>query len=66
MRVGGLRLPLQLDMAADRDKFYATSIRLDQVPRPSLAPVVTACLGSRDRTSVLGADVITRRGVLSR
>ena len=61
-----LHLPLQLEMAADRDEFYATSARLDQVPRPSLAPVIIACLGSRGATSVLGADVITRRGVLSR
>jgi len=63
---GDLRLPLQLETAADRDEFYATSTRLDRVPRPSLAPVITACLGSRGTTSVLNADVITRRGVLSR
>ena len=63
---GELRLPLQLETAADRDEFYATSTRLDQVPRPSLAPVITACLGSKGIASVLNADVITRRGVLSR
>ena len=63
---GELRLPLQLETAADRDEFYATSARIDQVPRPSLAPVITACLGSGDTTSVLNADVIARRGALSR
>ena len=61
-----LRLPLPLETAADKDEFDATSVRLERVPRPSLAPVITACFGSRAIGSVLNADVITRRGVLSR
>ena len=61
-----LRLPLQLETAVDKDEFDATSARLEQVPRPSLAPVIIACLGSRGATPLLSADVVTRRGVLSR
>lgn len=61
-----LRLPLQLEAAADRGEFDTTSARLDKVPRPSLAPVIAACVGSKSTASLRSADVITRRGVLSR
>ena len=63
---GEIRLPLQLETVADREEFRATSVRLDKVPRPSLAPVITACAGSRGVASLQNADIITRRGVLSR
>jgi len=63
---GLLRLPLQLDTAADRGEFHTTSARLEKVPRPSLAPVIAACVGSKRAASLRSADVITRRGVLSR
>ena len=63
---GEIRLPLQLETAADREEFRITSVRLDQVPRPSLAPVIAACVGSGGVTSLQNADIITRRGVLSR
>ena len=42
------------------------SARLEKVPRPSLVPVIAACVGSRGAASVRDADVITRRGALSR
>ena len=61
-----IRLPLQLETAADREEFRATSARLDQVPRPSLAPVITACVGSGRVASLYNANIITRRGVLTR
>ena len=60
------RLPLQLETAADKREFYATSARLDKVPRPSLVPVITACIGSGGAASLQSADIVTRRGVLSR
>lgn len=63
---GELHLPLSLEGAADRGEFLATSIQLDQVPRPSLAPVIAACVGSESAASLRNADVITRRGALSR
>ena len=63
---GEIALPMQLEKAADREEFRATSIRVDRVPRPSLAPVISACVGSRGVASVQNADIITRRGVLSR
>ena len=65
-RGGELRLPLQLETAAGREEFRTTSARLDQVPRPSLAPVITACVGSGRVASLYNADIITRRGVLTR
>ena len=61
-----LRLPLQLELAADREEFHAASARLESVPRPSLAPVIAACIGSGGVASVRDADVTTRRGALSR
>ena len=63
---GQLRLPLQLDTAADKGEFHTASVRLDKVPRPSLAPVIAACVGSKRTASLRTADVITRRGALSR
>lgn len=63
---GNLRFPLQLELAADRREFHEISARVDKVPRPSLGPVIAACVGSRAAASVRGADVITRRGALSR
>lgn len=61
-----LRFPLQLELAADRGEFREISVRLENVPRPSLGPVIAACVGSRGADSVRDADVITRRGALSR
>ena len=61
-----LRFPLQLELAADRGEFHAMSARLEKVPRPSLVPVIAACVESRGAASVRDADVITRRGALSR
>jgi len=61
-----LRLPLQLETVVDRGEFHSTSARLDEVPRPSLVPVIAACVGSKGADSVRSADVITRRGALSR
>ena len=61
-----LRLPMQLETVVDREEFRETAARLEQVPRPSLVPVITACAGSRDGASVQSADVIARRGALSR
>jgi hypothetical protein len=61
-----LRLPLQLELAADRGEFHAISARLDKVPRPTLVPVIAACVESKGAASVRDADVITRRGALSR
>ena len=61
-----LRLPLQLETAADKQEFHVTSARLDKVPRPSLVPVIAACVGSKGAASLRIADVITRRGALSR
>ena len=61
-----LRFPLQLDLALDRGEFHAMSARLEKVPRPSLVPVIAACVGSKSAASVRDADVITRRGALSR
>ena len=61
-----LRLPLQLELAADRGEFHAASARLERVPRPSLVPVIAACVGSGGVASVRDADVISRRGALSR
>lgn len=63
---GELCLPLQLENAVGREEFNATSARLDMVPRPSLVPVIAACVGSEGAASVKNADVVTRRGALSR
>ena len=63
---GELRLPLKLETAADKGEFDATSARMDMVPRPSLVPVIAACVGSEGAASVKDADVVTRRGALSR
>jgi len=61
-----LRPPLQLDAVVGRGEFHAASARLDEVPRPSLVPIIAACVGSKGAASVRDADVITRRGALSR
>ena len=61
-----LRLPLQLEAAVGREEFRESATRLEQVPRPSLVPVIAACVGSGGVASVQSADVITRRGALSR
>ncbi|KAF9651207.1 hypothetical protein BDM02DRAFT_3184692 [Thelephora ganbajun] len=62
---GELHLPLSLESAADREEFRVASVRLEQVPRPSLAPVIAACVGPKASDSVRSADVVTRRGALS-
>ena len=61
-----LCLPLHLELAADRREFENITACLEKVPRPSLVPVVAACVGSTGATSVLDANVIARRGALSR
>ena len=61
-----LRFPLRLDEAVDKEEFRAISARLDKVPRPSLVPVIAACVGSKGAAAVRDADVISRRGALSR
>lgn len=63
---GELRFPLQLELAVGRGDFHAISAHLDKVPRPSLVPVIAACVGSGGAALVRDADVITRRGALSR
>lgn len=64
--MGELSLPLELELALDRGEFHAISAHLDKVPRPSLVPVIAACVESGGAASVRDADVITRRGALSR
>ena len=61
-----LHLPLPLETAVDRGEFRDASVRLEKVPRPSLVPVIAACVGSEGAALLRSADVITRRGALSR
>ena len=61
-----LRLPLRLELAVGKQEFHSISARLEKVPRPPLVPVIEACVGSGSAASVRDADVITRRGALSR
>lgn len=59
-------VPFSFIKAIDKPTFYKMSDYLDSLPQQGLEPVITSCQQAGSAVDLLEANVITRRGVMSK
>ena len=59
-------VPFSFIKAIDKSTFYDVYGYLDSLPPQGLGPVVTSCQRAGRTADLLNADIITRRGVMTK
>ena len=59
-------VPFSFDGAPDKSAFQKICNHVDSLPQQGIEPVITSCQQAGCTGDLLAADVITRRGVMSK